>query len=295
MAQESASPPRRRVWTRALVIEVAVILAIPLVLGATLGFFEINPVASEDLTPTGSDAHLLLESFPDNSLTVEIAYQTSVGPPPASAVSTLLDRIHETCDKATVTVDEHSITSTAKSLDEPGLLALEHQVRQHWPVPGTMSLFYLYLDASYVSDTSVIGLAYRGSSIAVFEGAILADSSLFGDATAVTTTVMIHEFGHELGLVGIIGSAPNEDLAHPSHSNDPNDVMYWEVDTTQIALLGSTPPSQFDTADMHDLNTVRSTPILLEVLPWLILALCGSIALYLVLAAVRAQRRTPKP
>jgi len=291
----AAEPPvrtvRPRVWTKALVIETVLILSVPVILGAAVGFFEINPVEAELLTPVGFEAHLLLESFPDNALVVEIAYQRSAGPPPTSAVSTLLNRINETCSKGTVTVDEHAFDSSAPSFGEGDLLSTEESVRQHWPVPGEMSLFYLYLEGSYSSDPSVIGVAYRGSSIAIFEGTIARDASLFGATVAVTTTVMVHEFGHELGLVGIIGNAPNEDMTHPPHSDDPHDVMYWEVDTTGIGALGANPPTQFDAADLSDLATVRSTPIWTELVPWAVLASCVACAALLVHLDLRARTR----
>jgi hypothetical protein len=293
MASPSGRSGRPRLWTRALAIEVGLILAIPVGLGATVGFFEINPVAAELFTPVGFEAHLLLDAFPDDRLIVEIAYDRSVGPPTAASVSTLLDRIKETCDKSSVVVDVHAITSPSSNYSDAGLLSLEEQVRQHWPVPGTMALFYLYLGASYGPESDVIGLAYRGSSIAIFEGTITSDTSLLGNAAAVTTTVMVHEFGHELGLVGIIGNAPNEDHAHPPHSTDPNDVMYWEVDTTGIALLGSNPPTQFDNADIADLATVRSTPIPTELLPWGVLITCLLAAGLLVRHDVRVRRGKP--
>lgn len=284
---------RRRIWTRALAVQVAVVLAVPVVLGVVVGFFEINPEEAELLTPTGYEAHLLLEPFPDDTLVVEIAYDTAVGPPPSTAVATLVDRIHETCDKSRVTVDEHGFEAGTTVYQPSTLLSTMERVRQHWPVPGTMSLFYLYLGGSYGPASDAIGLAFRGSSIAVFEGAIQSDSSLFGDATAVTTTVMVHEFGHELGLVGIIGYAPNEDHAHPPHSNDPNDVMYWEVDTTAIGGLGATPPTQFDAADLADLATVRATPIWTEILPWVALAACVACAALLVHLDLNARGRPP--
>lgn len=287
--------PRVRVWTKALVVEVAVLLAVPPVLGLAVGFFELNPVQAELLSSVGDDAHLLLAGFPDSTLTVEIAYQQSIGPPPTTTVSTLLDRINETCSKSSVTVDEHGFSSAASVFAESDLLSLDQSLRQHWPVPGAMSLFYLYLDGSFAADASVIGLAFRASSIAVFEGTIDSDSALLGDAAAVTTTVMIHEFGHELGLVGIFGKTPNEDLAHPPHSNDPNDVMYWEVDTTQIALLGGSPPTQFDAADLSDLATVKDTIIPYELLPWIVLATCVAGAFLVVRFDLRARRRSLPP
>lgn len=281
---------RGRKWTKALVVEVAVLLAISPLLGAVLGFFQLNPVASEMLSGVGDDAQLLLNPFPDDRLTVEIAFQQSIGPPPATAVSTLLDRINETCSKAVVSVDEHGFASSATTFGDNDLANLDQQMRQHWPDPGSMSLFYLYLDGTYAAQSAVIGLAFRASSIAIFEGAILADTSLLGDATAVTTTVMIHEFGHELGLVGIFGFAPNEDHTHPPHSNDPNDVMYWAVDTTQIALLGSSPPTQFDSADLSDLSSVKQAIIPYEILPWIVLGVTIAGAALIAYASPRRSR-----
>jgi hypothetical protein len=276
---------------KGLVITVALILAIPVVLGAVIGLFEINPVAAELYSSVGEDAHLLLNPFPDDSLVVEIAYQESVGPPPGVVVGTLEQRINETCPKATIAVDEHGFSSAATAFGDASLLALLEQQRHHWPVPGTMSLFYLYLGGNYAPDSSVIGLAFRASTIAVFESTITANPGVIGDPTGVTTTVFVHEFGHELGLVGIYGAAPNEDLAHPPHSNDPNDVMYWEVDTTRIGLLGGSPPTQFDTADLSDLTNVRHAVIPLEVLPWVVLAGC----LIAAVVVVRTERKGRAP
>ncbi len=290
-------PPRRRRrfgrW--AIAIEATAILLLPVLLGATVGLFEINPVEAEMLAPVGSEAHLLLNSFPDPTLVLEIAYQSTVGPPAASTVATLLDRVNETCQKSRVVVDEHAFTSSAPTFDLAGLLNLEREVRQHWPTWGTMSLFYLYLGAGYGPNPDILGLAYRGSSIAVFEGTIQAVTPGVVGPGPVTTTVMVHEFGHELALVGIYGGAPNEDPNHPDHSIDPNDVMYWEVDTR--ALVGgitSNPPTQFDAADMADLSTVRATLIPYEVLPWIVLGVSVLSAVLLLWIERRRDRAVAK-
>ncbi|MCI4360354.1 MAG: hypothetical protein L3J91_01485, partial [Thermoplasmata archaeon] len=188
----------------------------------------------------------------------------------------------------------HPFSSGQTSFSDGDLLALATSERQVWPSPGTMALFYLYLTGGYAPDSSVLGLTFRGSAIAVFEGTIAQDAPS-GSAAAVTATVLVHEFGHELGLVGIIGYAPNEDPAHPYHSNDPNDVMYWSVDSTAmlLGLLGGAAPStQFDAADLSDLATVRSTWIPLEVLPWIVLAGILTAALILAVSYRRAGRRT---
>ncbi len=290
MPRPTSTGARPRFWTKVLAAEVGITLAIPLVLGATVGFFEINPVQGELLAPVGSEAHLLLDGFPDDSLVVEVAYQTTIGPPPPASISTLLDRINSTCQKTSVQLDLHSFTSGRSSFRDSDLLSLEEHVRQTWPTWGRMSLFYLYLGGSAAGDPAVIGEAYRGSSIAVFGGAI---GGLTGaPSTGITTTVFVHEFGHELGLVGLDSAAPNEDPAHPYHSNNSSDVMYWAVDSTAISSI-SAPPNQFSAADLKDLQAVRSAIIFYEVLPWVVLAASALMAVAFVVHRRWAIPRAP--
>lgn len=245
------------------------LLLIPVVFTALLGWFELNPRAAEMTSAVGSEAHELLGGFPDGRLVIEVAYQSSAGPPPGSALAILEQRVNETCTKSSVQFEVHGFSSAAGTFADSDLLSLESSERQNWPTPGSMSLFYLYLGGSYTPDSAAIGLAYRGSSIAVFEGTITATSP--SETAAVVATVMVHEFGHELGLVGLVGPAPNEDAQHPYHSNDPSDVMYWAVDSTALLLGGllggATPPTRFNAADLSDLSTVRSSVIPAEWIP----------------------------
>ncbi|MCI4348793.1 MAG: hypothetical protein L3J93_01040 [Thermoplasmata archaeon] len=275
---------RRKGWRSPTTLAVVFVLLLPLVLGVAVGWFEVNPVRAEMLSSVGSEAHQLLSNFPDSRLVVEFDYQASQGPPPASAISILEQRINATCGKTALSVEEHGFSSTQGSFSESDLLSVESSVRHVWPTPGTMAVAYLYLAGSYAPDSSTIGLAYRGSSIAVFEGTIRTNAG--GSASAgVDTTVLVHEFGHELGLVGIYGAAPNEDANHPYHSNDSSDVMYWAVDSTALLLGGifggAAPPTQFDAADLADLANVRGAIIPLEVIPIIgtSLAVVGALAL----------------
>lgn len=271
-----SGPPRRRGWSRLqswAVVGFLVILPLPLALG--FGWFGLNPVTAEQSAPVGSLAHELLNSFPDDRLVVEIASAPGAAPPAAS-VSLLWDRMNETLQKASIQFVFETVSVPMSSFTADGLFSVEQGVRQFWPTVGEMALFYLCVHGSYADQSGVLGLAYRGSSIAVFSDTI-ASTAGSGDPTAITSTVLIHEFGHELGLVGLVGTAPNEDPAHPGHSTDPNDVMYYAVETSGglSGLFGGTsPPTQFQAADIADLQTVRNTPIPLELIPPVVLTMC---------------------
>lgn len=81
---------------------------------------------------------------------------------------------------------------------------------------------------------------------------------LSGDA-AIFRPVLVHEFGHALGLVnnGLEMQSNHEDAEHPGHSSNCDSVMYWQVETTGIFSFlcgGRTSPStEFDAQDRADL------------------------------------------
>jgi hypothetical protein len=260
----------------------------------SVGFFELNPKTAELLAPPGSEAHLLLEPFPDDHLIVEIAYQSSVGPPPGAALAALFYQINRTCEKSSLTLALHGFASSQSAYDLSDLLSLEAQVRQHWPVWGTESLFYLYLNGVYAPEPSALGDAYRGSSIAIFERKIATVTDESVTPAEVTAAVMVHELGHELGLVGVDGYAVNEDPHHLGQSNDPTDVMYWGIDSSgSISNLSQPPPSGFTDTDLTDLRNVEADVIPYEVLPWAILA-GAVVAAGVVVAVARSDRSVPE-
>jgi len=277
----------------AAALQVAALLAVPAVLGVAFGFFELNPKQAEMLAPVGSEAHLLLEPFPDDQMTVEIAYSTLVGPPPGASVATLFDQLNATCQKTTLRLDLHAFAGTNSVYGLSDLLALEGQLRQHWPVWGTMSLFVLYLNGEYAPHPGTLGTAFRGSAVAVFESRIVAATLGVVTATAVTTAVLLHEVGRDLGLVGLDGYAANEDPHHAGYASGANDVMYAGIDTSgYVANLTAPPPSAYSSADLADLRNVRAAVIPYEILPWATLA--GAVlAAAVVLWLARTERAPP--
>ncbi|MCI4363209.1 MAG: hypothetical protein L3K13_02765 [Thermoplasmata archaeon] len=270
--------PARRARLQAVLV-VAFLLVLPLPLSLTFGWFGLNPVQAERTSPVGSLAHELLSSFPDSQLVVEMASAPGTAPPPAS-VSLLWNRMNETLQKNSIRFVSESINVPPGNFTTDGLFSVEQGARQFWPSVGQMALFYLFVHGTYAGGSGILGLAYRGSSIAVFSD-LISTTAGGGDPAPIESTVLVHEFGHEMGLVGLVGSAPNEDPAHPGHSTDPNDVMYYAVETTAVLgglFGGPAPPTQFDAADLADLQTVRNTAIALELIPTIVLVLCWAAA-----------------
>lgn len=284
-----------------------ILLLFPLMMGLLLGWWGLDPQEAELASGPGQDAHDLLNGWPDSNLVVQIAFQEGYAPP-ANAISALWTAINATCDKSTVSIEETMFTTTQTSYSESDLWNLEVQQRTVWPSVGTMALFYLVVGGGF-SGTSfegngavVLGVTYYASSIGIFAGTIETAAGA-EEYPYIDATVMVHELGHELGLVGLVGNAPNEDPDHPYHAVDPSDIMYWEVGTTSSlgGLVGPTvTPTTFSAADMSDLQTVKGTPILTELLPWVVSIVSWSgLAIFLVARwwrrKVAAAPRPPKP
>jgi hypothetical protein len=125
----------------------------------------------------------------------------------------------------------------------------------------TAVLHLLFVHGSFQSNTSVLAVAFRGDSFAVFPDQMSGGLSL--DPDRIATSVYIHETGHLLGLVDEALDDHRADPDDPSHcgchSPDRNSVMYWAIDTTAIGqVLNGQPPTDFDVADFSDLARLRA-------------------------------------
>lgn len=228
-----------------------------------------------DRSGPGSMARDFITNHTYTKLEIEIQYVNGSGPT-NEAVSVLKQTALQVLAKNQVTVvlqagipgkgANHAYTWSEVN-------DLEQTYRKDYSHGSTAVLYYLYLDGKSSSDNGnalVLGAAYHGSSIVMFKGNLRASSSGSGGIVStapqehyVERAVIVHEFGHELGLVncGIPMQTPHEDPNHKCHSNDKNSVMYWAVESSNVANIfsgGSSIPYQFDSYDKQDIAAVRT-------------------------------------
>jgi len=143
---------------------------------------------------------------------------------------------------------------------------LEDRHRDAYKGDGRAVFYVLYVDGRSDADTRdsfVLGAAYSGSSVVMFQDAIREAAKGLPLATApassIEKAVLVHELGHILGLVNnhLPMVRPHEDPQHRTHSSSSNSVMFWAVERSNIVnLLGgrTEPPNQFDQDDIADMR-----------------------------------------
>ena len=221
-------------------------------------------VAVDDLLPErkgipGSLALACLQSDRFTSMVVEIDYEPGYKPM-TSSTDMLLERLEEVCDKPNGISVEFSEVNyefdgawTADAVREQAWIHKSGDVMD----AGELRWQLLFPEGEY-SENGVLGVAVDGSSIALFGDTIQESDGPFGRPSVenVENSVIVHEIGHLLGLVNLVYTSPadHEDSEHPGHSNNEDSVMYWAVNSADLAniFFGSI-PNEFDQDDLADL------------------------------------------
>lgn len=189
--------------------------------------------------------------------------------PDDAALDHLVDVIAQVCDKpggVEIVLDDEIPSQGAPAWTVPDGQALEVAWRDRYrdPDSGIAVIYFLYLDGHSSNDSAegrVLGYAYRGSSLAIFEETIASTESGLPllSSGGVEDAVLAHELGHLLGLVnnGVDPIASHQDTAHGAHCDNDRCLMYWAVETDLVGgLLGSGVPD-FDADCLADLRAAR--------------------------------------
>jgi len=214
--------------------------------------------------PTTTSANALLASDKYKKLVIEVVYVNGYKPTTTTLnnLKTFLsNRLHKPDGIAVLTKEISSPGNASYSTQQ--IIDLETTHRTKYNSTDEIAVFALFIDGESASSSSngqVLGTAYRNTSFVLFEEQIhgFSDSAFEPSRTVLETTVLLHEFGHILGLTNL-GSpmqTPHEDSTHTKHCNDDECLMYWAVETSDgLANLvsGGSVPS-LDSQCLSDLQ-----------------------------------------
>jgi hypothetical protein len=207
----------------------------------------------------GKSARDLLSAADFTSLKIEIQYMPGYKPDDGvlNQVESFLEGLLNKPDGISVT--ETQIPSLGKTpVSQADVIAQESKYRTQYAGSKEIAVYILVTDADY-TDNSVLGFAYRNTSVCLFGKTIYDNSGGIGQAnrTQLSATVLEHELGHLLGLVntGSPMQVSHEDKDHPNHCDNKNCLMYYAAETTDILgflIAGNTP--SLDNNCLNDLK-----------------------------------------
>lgn len=223
-----------------------------------------SPMEAAQGSGPGDFAADFLRATHFRSLAVEVDHPVGRAPS-AAALQLLTQRLQERCNKPggiSVVVDdaiptaEFPATVTVQDLER---LEADHRDTYSDLSRGIAVFYVLCVTGASNLDgqsTEVLGLSYRGGSLALFMDNANPGPGPFVTRAEIEGAVLVHESGHLLGLVdgGVPMVTPHADPSHPDHDADADCIMYWTISITATGpSLGDADFAQFDARCGEDL------------------------------------------
>ncbi|MBL6449663.1 peptidase [Fulvivirga sp. 29W222] len=224
---------------------------------------EINNNPANDQN-VGVSANSFLSSDTYDNLIIEVQYARGYAPPTAAInnLQTFLEQyLNKPAGISVITNEINAPGQTQYSVSD--IQAIEDNNRTQFTDGKTIAAYFFFADSGYSEDTNeakVLGIAYRNTSMALFQKTIEDLSGGLGQPSTnlLTSTVMNHEFGHILGLVnnGTSMVSQHQDVDHGHHCNAKDCLMYWAAETGSgiAGLLGMSSPPGLDAQCISDLK-----------------------------------------
>ena len=187
--------------------------------------------------PVGTSAGYLLDDYLFTELIVEIDFVDGYEPEDSTidTLSAFLRKYLDKPDGISIILDD-SIDRPKKAVDHAeDLYTLEKKHRDYFPADSSLTIYILILDEGEIKDHTD-GIAYLNTSIAVFFKPIRENFGKIGqpETSTVESAVLLHEFGHLLGLVnkGIRMKTEHQAKNRGAHCTVDSCLMHSPIKTS---------------------------------------------------------------
>lgn len=209
----------------------------------------------------GQSANELLSSDEYSSLKIQIHHVEGFQPSSGS-VEYLQSFLEDKLNKpAGITVTLEQVESEGLSIYSINKIKeIEDAQRTSYTEGNTIAVYFYIVDGAYQTNQNVLGVAYRNTSMVLFQERIEELSGGVGQVSTelLTSSVMAHEFGHLLGLVNVGSPMVNDhqDDGNGAHCDNEECLMYFAVESSSGLndLFGMSSPPALDANCLADLS-----------------------------------------
>ncbi len=221
--------------------------------------------SKDDLSPSGTNgksvgasAHDLLSSSVYKTIRIELDYMPGMRPSDGTIANLKSFIVGLTNKSGGVVITESEIPTGGRAVYSIGdIEAIEKSRRTQFNTDDAVGVYFLVVDGDY-SESNVLGIAYKNTSMALFGRPIHSNSGglLQVSREKLESTVIEHEFGHVLGLVDVGSAMQTNHKANGSHCNNTSCLMYYQVETTDV--LTNLVNSSIPTLDQNCKNDLKA-------------------------------------
>jgi len=204
-------------------------------------------------------AQWYLENDRYSDLTIEYDYAPDAVPT-FKARGMLIQRMEQYCEKDSiedVLDDQISFNDIEMRYTEQYVQMLTEKYSDLESRDDRLVLHVFYLNGEWKQD-NVLGLSYGGTNIVIFEEQIrsVASQSRNLSPADIESSVLVHEFGHILGLVGIDYNSDHNIEGHHCDESQGDCVMAASVEV-RMGGFSQKPPTDFCPLCQDDISDIR--------------------------------------
>lgn len=266
----------------------------------------LTPVITEefDLYHSYEYSQMYLEDEPYSELVIEYDYQEGAEPS-EDAIFELERKVEKYTEKDSIkSVMGNEIpfndTATRSPYDRNDISELRDSYRSYEREGDTISIYVLYLNGTWAERKGTLGIADRPYTIGIFLGEIYSvteETNLKRED--IEPSVLVHEFGHLLALVGI-GYESDHEHPDPRYSNHCDEsegpcVMSGSLEIKEE--MDEKPPLEFCQLCEQDIEYIRNKEApfgIQDLISFSVIILQFSLGMWVSMAIIRSKHKKNK-